>query len=424
MRIAVLDPFAGISGDMTLGALVDAGGDASWLKELPSRLGFPDVRVRIEKTVRCSVAATKVNFEVPDAAGAGHGHHGRSVAELKEIVMRAPLANPVREGAVKAFDLIGGAEGQVHGVPPDRVHLHEVGAVDALLDIVGAFVGFERLEVGAVYSLPVVAGNGWVEAAHGSLPVPAPATSILLQGLEVRESGPVKGEATTPTGAALLRVLSRGTPPDRWRPTGCGWGAGDRDPDNYPNTLRLILAEEAAEAGMVEVIVLDVDDLNPEYVEPLREALFAAGALDCQAWATQGKKGRLSLRIEVLAPISRAEAVVEAIFVHSTTAGVRRFQTTRSTLARTEISIQIGGNHRVRVKILESPRGQRIKPEYGDVVAVASELGMPASEVAWLVEREAETILEKKGYKLVMGSRLISQQGQADEAEKEQRREV
>ncbi|UCG85170.1 MAG: nickel pincer cofactor biosynthesis protein LarC [Gemmatimonadota bacterium] len=397
MRIAILDPFAGISGDMTLGCLIDVGGDSSWLSELPARLGFPHVRVRIGKTTRSSVTATKVDFDVPESHEGGH--HGRTVAELQDIVRRAPITTSVRDGAVRAFELIGAAEGRVHGLAPERVHLHEVGAVDALLDIVGALEGFERLGVDRVYSLPVATGSGWVEAAHGKLPVPAPATVILLEGMTVRELGPVTGEATTPTGAALLRVLSRGTPPDRWRITASGWGAGDRNPDGYPNALRLILAEDAPEAGVVEMIATDVDDLSPEYIEPLRSALFAAGALDCLTWTTQGKKGRVSLRIEVAVPASDADAVVEALFANSSTAGVRRWIAARSTLARDEVTVQLEAGHEVRVKLWHGPRGLKIKPEYRDVIEVASITGVPALEVARQAERKAETILGEKGYK-------------------------
>ncbi len=397
MRIAILDPFAGISGDMTLGSLIDVGVDPGWLMQLPVRLGFPDVRVRVGKTSRSSVTATKVDFDIPEHLGIGH--HGRTVQELQDIIRRSPIANSVRDGAVRAFDLIGAAEGRVHGVAPGRVHLHEVGAVDALLDIVGALEGFEQLGVGGVYNFPVTPGSGWVDTTHGTLPAPAPATLILLEGVAVRDNGPVSGEATTPTGAALLRVLSQGSPPDTWRITASGWGAGNRDPEHYPNALRLILAEEAPEAGVVEIVATDVDDLSPEYVEPLRNALLAAGALDCLTWTTQGKKGRVSLRIEVMVPRSNAEAVIEALFANSTTAGVRRWVADRSTLARGEVTVELDAGLRVRVKLCYGPRGTTVKPEYEDVVEVAKTLGLPALEIARRAEREAETILGEEGYK-------------------------
>ena len=177
---------------------------------------------------------------------------------------------------MRAFRLLGEAEGRIHGVPAEEVALHEVGAMDALVDVVGAIEGFEQLGIERIHHRPVAVGSGWVRAAHGVIPVPAPATAVLLEGIEIVTDGPVVGEATTPTGAVLLRVLSSGPPPARWRIAGAGaWGAGGRDPEGYPNALRLILAEPAREAGEVVLLSTDLDDLSPEYLEPLREALFA-----------------------------------------------------------------------------------------------------------------------------------------------------
>src|SRR4026207_680240 len=217
MRIAILDPAAGISGDMTLGALLSLGVPVTWLEELPARLGVGDVRVTVRDVRRAGITCKQVEFAIPEQP------HGRHVGELLRLVERAPVSEWVKERARRAFRLIGEAEGRVHGVAPEKVHLHEVGAVDAVLDIVGSIEGFERLGVEAVHHLPVAVGQGWVDAGHGRLPVPAPATAILREGLEVGASGPVEGEATTPTGAALLRVLSSGPPPDRWRMVGNGW---------------------------------------------------------------------------------------------------------------------------------------------------------------------------------------------------------
>jgi hypothetical protein len=302
----------------------------------------------------------------------------------------------VKERAVQAFRLVGEAEGRVHSVPAEKVHLHEVGAVDAVLDIVGAIEGFERLGVDAVYNRPVAVGSGWVEAAHGRLPVPAPATAILLEGLDIAPGGPVEGEATTPTGAALLRVLSAGAPPDRWRMIGSGWGAGQRDPAQYPNALRIFVAEQAAEAARVVLLATDVDDMSPEYVEPLRQALVAAGALDVQTWPVQMKKGRQGFRLEVVASAALAEAVTAELFRHSTTAGVRRWVAERATLSRHHLTVRLDGVA-VRVKVLEQADGGgvRLKPEYDDVLAAARALGMPPIDVARAVERDAEALVAK-----------------------------
>jgi uncharacterized protein (TIGR00299 family) protein len=394
MRIAIIDPAAGISGDMTLGALLSLGIPASWLEELPGRLGFAAVRVTIRDVRRAGVGCKQVEFAIPEQP------HGRHVGELVRLVEQAAVSDWVKQRAVQAFRLLGEVEGRVHGVAPDKVHLHEVGAVDAVLDIVGAIEGFERLGVDAVYNWPIAVGRGWVEAAHGRLPVPAPATAILLEGLEIAEgaASPIDGEATTPTGATLLRVLSAGAPPDRWRMAGSGWGAGHRDPKGYPNALRILVAERAAEAGRVVLLATDVDDMSPEYVEPLRQALVAAGALDVQTWPVQMKKGRQGFRVEAMAPEALAEAVTAELFRHSTTAGVRRWVAERATLPRHEVTVRLDGVA-VRVKVLEQAfgggGGVRFKPEYEDVLAAARALGKPAIDVARAVERDAEALVAK-----------------------------
>jgi hypothetical protein len=315
------------------------------------------------------------------------------VADLLARIVRAPLAPAVRDTAVRAFEQLAQAEARVHGTTPAAVHLHEVGATDAVLDIVGGVEGLAELGVTDVYNLPVAVGSGWVQAAHGALPVPAPATAVLLEGRELSHGGPVSGEATTPTGAALLRVLSQGAPPSRWRLLRSGWGAGARDPAEYPNALRLLLVETAPEAGVLEVVATDLDDLQPEYLDPLRTAVFRAGAVECVAWAVQGKKGRMALRVEALAPADRADAVVAALLGHSTTAGVRRTVATRVTLPRRTVAVELPGGFRVQVKVWDGPDGPRWKAEFDDVLAVAEQSGRPA----WQVAREAERLAEVAG---------------------------
>ena len=385
MRIAIIDPAAGISGDMTLGALLALGAGEDWLRGLPVRLGLDGVQVTVGHVTRCGVACRRVEFGIPEQP------HGRHVAQLVKLVEAAPVSPWVKERAVRAFRLIGEAEGRVHGVAPERVHLHEVGAVDAVLDIVGAIEGFERLGVQRIHTGPVAVGNGWVDAAHGRLPVPAPATALLLEGLVVASGGPVEGEATTPTGAALLRVLGDGPPPVGWRPTASGWGAGQRDPGGYPNALRILLAEVAEEAGQVAVLAADVDDLSPEYVEALRSALVAAGALDVQTWTVQMKKGRAGLRIEVVVPEPRVDDVRDALFRNSTTAGVRRWRAERVVLERRQIEVELAPGVTVRAKARTLPGGEvRVKAEYDDVIAAATALGRPPLDVARAVQRDAE----------------------------------
>jgi uncharacterized protein (TIGR00299 family) protein len=409
---AILDPAAGISGDMLLGALLDVGAPAAWLEELPGRLGLEGVRVEVRRVDRAGLTATKVDVRLASGeaegphdvvephvhdsgAHASHQHHDhgarghRHIGELIAQVERAPLSDWVRQRAVRAFRLLGEAEGRVHGCSADAVALHEVGAADAMVDIVGGIEGFERLGVERIHVRPLTLGSGWVKAAHGVLPVPTPATAILVEGLDVREGGPAIGEATTPTGAVLLRVLAADSPPARWRSLRSGWGAGGRNPAGYANALRLTLAAPAAEAGEVTVLVTDVDDLSPEYLEPLRGALLEAGALDVQLWATQAKKGRAGFRVEVTVPPERVEQVTDALFRNSTTAGLRRWTAERMTLARREILLDTEHGMSVRVKVLDGPGGTRVKPEFEDVARVAARTGRPALDVAKEMHRAA-----------------------------------
>ncbi len=428
---AILDPAAGISGDMLLGAFADLGVPADWLGQLPARLGFPDARVEVTRVLRCGISCSKVSVTLPDGATeppspdfvaspppghdhqhhdhghpidhsalhAGHAHHGagahRHLADLLTIVERAPISDWVRERAVRAFRLLCEEEGRIHGLPTEAVALHEVGAVDAIIDIIGAIEACEYLGVRQVYARPVSLGSGWVHAAHGVMSVPTPVTTRLLEGIEIGPNGPVTGEATTPTGAVLLRVLSAGAPPARWRALATGWGAGWRDPSHYPNALRIILAEPSVEAASVVTLSSDVDDLSPEYIEPLREALVAAGALDVQVWTTQMKKGRPGFRIEVTCDTALADRVTEAFFLHSTTAGVRRVLAERVTLARTQLEVSTSDGQPIRVKVLATPAGPRVKAEYEDVRAAATRLGRPAHDLAREIEAEARLLVAR-----------------------------
>jgi len=407
-KFAIIDPAAGISGDMLLGALVDIGASESWITGLPARLGLPDVTVEVSRADRSGILATKVTVRSPDGSVEGPSdvhpeakphvhthvqphHHGphRHIAALIGMVERAQISERTRTLAIRAFRLLAEAEGRIHGKAPEKVALHEVGAHDALVDIVGGIEGFEQLGIDEVYSRPVALGSGWVRAAHGILPVPAPATGLLVEGLEIASGGPVEGEATTPTGAVLLRVLSKGTPPVRWRAEASGWGAGTRNPGSYPNALRLILASGAPEAATVVMLATDLDDLSPEYLEPLREALAVAGALDVQMWTTHMKKGRIGFRMEVVAPPELADGIAEAIFRHSTTAGLRRITAERVTLPRREWTLETAAGNTVRIKTVDAPGGRRDKPEFDDVVAEARRTGRPAHAIAGELHEQA-----------------------------------
>src|SRR6478752_5433267 len=279
MRTAILDPFSGISGDMTLGALIGVGLDPEWLRALPERMGLPQVSVDIREVLRGEIVCWKVDFEIPPQP------HGRHIDQIRELVASSGAPDEVRERADRAFWSIASSEGEIHGLPPEEVHLHEVGAVDAILDVVGAIWGFSELGVEDVRCGTIRTGDGTVRAAHGLLPVPAPATLKLLEGYRVSPGPEGAGELVTPTGAALVRVLSTGLPPAEYVPRASGYGAGTKDFPGRANALRIILADvplqgTSSERERVLVLACDVDDMSPEYLAGVVERIRGDGALD------------------------------------------------------------------------------------------------------------------------------------------------
>ncbi|MCU0314849.1 MAG: LarC family nickel insertion protein, partial [Solirubrobacteraceae bacterium] len=277
-RIAWLDPFSGISGDMMLGALVSAGWPAAEAEGLPARLGLAGVTVRVSEARRGPFAATRVEVEVAEER-----QPHRHLRHVREILERAELPATARGRALEAFERLASAEAAVHGSTPEKVHFHEVGAADALVDVAGAMCGLEALGVARVHSRPPLLGTGTVQSEHGLIPVPAPATVRLLEGLPV-EIGDLPMEMTTPTGAAILAtVVADWGPPPPMRLLASGVGAGGRDPKQRPNVLRLLLGETVESAlGRRRVAVLEtaLDDENPQYAAALVPALLEAGALD------------------------------------------------------------------------------------------------------------------------------------------------
>jgi pyridinium-3,5-bisthiocarboxylic acid mononucleotide nickel chelatase len=388
MPIAILDPFSGISGDMTLGALLDCGLDPDWLRGLPRRLGLDGVGVEIREVRRGGLACKKVDFEIPPQP------HGRHVRAIRKIIDGSGAPETVRARADRAFMAIATVEGRMHGVSPEAVHLHEVGAVDAILDVLGSIWGFDLLGVGTVYCGPLSVGDGTVEAAHGTLPVPAPATLELLEGQVVRPGPEGAGELVTPTGAALVHVLSVGQPPRAYTPIKSGFGAGTKDFAGRANALRLIIAEADAGAsadGRETLVTLaaDLDDMSGEYVANIADVLRAAGALDVVLVPTIMKKGRPGVRVDVLATPASAERLEALLLDGSTTLGVRRSMVERRALARRQVGVEVLG-HQIMVKLATQPDGTvRAKPEFDDVRRVAEATGRPAQDIFSLAAEAA-----------------------------------
>jgi uncharacterized protein (TIGR00299 family) protein len=392
MRIAILDPFSGIAGDMTLGALLQVGLDPDWLRALPGVLGLADVGVEIREVIRGEIVCQKVDFDIPPQP------HGRHIREIKQLVERSGAPERVRALADRTFMAIATAEGEIHGMPPEEVHLHEVGAVDAILDVVGVIWGLELLGVERVYSGTIALGDGSVRAAHGLLPVPAPATLKLLEGLPVKPGPEGSGELVTPTGAALVRVLSCGTPPAEYVPLRSGFGAGTKDFHGRANALRVILADERATTGTVEELtelVCEIDDMSPEYVAAVTDRVRASGALDVTLAAVTMKRGRPGTRLEVLCRAGDASRIEELLFSETTTIGVRQRSVRRRALPREMVRLTVLG-HAVAAKLVTLPSGgHRAKPEFADVERVALATGRPLQDISRLAAVEAERYSER-----------------------------
>jgi hypothetical protein len=389
-RAAIFDPFSGIAGDMALGALLQVGLDPDWLRALPGALGIADIGVEIQEVVRGEIVCSKVDFEIPPQP------HGRHIKDIRKIVEASGAPERVRLLAGRTFTAIATAEGEIHGMSPDDVHLHEVGAVDAILDVVGVIWGLEILGVERVYCGPIALGDGSVKAAHGILPVPAPATLKLLEG-QVVKSGPEKsGELVTPTGAALMRILSSGAPPAEYIPLRSGFGAGTKDFHGRANALRVTLADvPAAGEGAVESedlveLACDIDDMSAEYIAAVGETVRSAGALDVTLLPVTMKRGRPGTRVEVLCRPGDAARLEELLLVESTTIGVRRRSVRRRALQREVIAVTVLGQP-ISAKVVALPNGgRRAKPEFVDVQRVALATGRPIQDIFRLAVAEAE----------------------------------
>jgi pyridinium-3,5-bisthiocarboxylic acid mononucleotide nickel chelatase len=360
---------------------VDLGLGVEWLSDFVASLEL-GAGVVVEPVDRSGIRCTRVRFELPEEAG--HRH----LKDVLAIVRRRELPAGVVAGSTRVFERLAEVEAAIHGVPVERVHFHEVGGLDSILDVLCAMAGVEALGYTRFFTRPVAVGRGSIEIEHGLYPLPAPATARLLEGLPVTETGYAE-ECTTPTGAALLAELTGGrTPPARFRWGRTGYGAGSRNPAGRPNCLRLIecrVEPEMAVAGdageRLHVVQADIDDLAPEYVASARDPVMAAGAVDVTVVRVEMKKGRPGVRLEALVPESCLAMVVETLFRGTTTLGVRHWPVDRMVLERDEETVEWRG-HMIRMKTTRVPGGGvRHKPEFDDVVAAARDAGLTPHEV-------------------------------------------
>jgi uncharacterized protein (TIGR00299 family) protein len=453
MRIAYLECFSGMSGDMFLGALIDAGVSPRVLEEAVAALDV-GARLEISRVVRSGISATKVdvwvdgekdlpreeywaeegvaravspaktdhrhsdhshpeheqhhNHEHSSEAGssragvpAPHEHsHGRGLTEIREIISKAEISDAAKKTAVAIFEALGMAEAKIHATSIEKVHFHEVGAVDAMVDIVCAAVGSEALGVEEIICSPLNVGGGTVKCAHGTFPVPAPATVELLEGAPVYSSG-VQAELVTPTGAAIVKILARRFAAfPEMRIDKSGYGAGSRDFPGHPNVVRLTIGEAASTlagktaSDTVTILEANLDDLNPQVFGYVMDRLLEEGALDAFGVPVQMKKNRPGTLLTVLCKPEDAAKLTQLIFTETTTLGVRRRDEVRQTLARRWENVRTQWGE-VRIKIA-SMNGSitNYAPEYEDCRRIASERHVPLKTVmqeaarAYLVKGE------------------------------------
>jgi len=379
MKIGYLDCFSGISGDMLLGALVDIGVSLDAIRAALASLPFSGYELHSEKVKKAGIAATRVRVELKKEE-APH----RGLAEVLSIIEQGALPEGVKDRCVRVFRNLAQAEARIHGTTENEVHFHEVGAVDAICDVVGAVVGLEALGLDTLMFSAVALGGGRTKGAHGTLPVPAPATAELLKGLPAY-GGPVEMELTTPTGAALLKTLA--TPCNRWpemRIEQIAYGAGTRDIEGFPNVLRLAVGtRDTAEGGGDHIWLLEtnLDDMTGEEVGFCTEKLFEAGALDVFITPIQMKKGRPGVKVTALCGPERLGELEAAMWSHTSTLGIRRSLWQRSQLRRTLTVVQTQwGEVTLKLACMEG-RTVRCEPEYEDCRRIAEAHGVSLRQV-------------------------------------------
>jgi uncharacterized protein (TIGR00299 family) protein len=404
MRVLYLDCFSGISGDMTVGALRDAGVEEAVFLDALHALGLKEeLRCEFQRGARQGISGWKFNVEeiahfrphapsAHDSVQLAHGHtHGRNYQQIRALIEGSSLSDAVKERSVAVFQRIAVAEGKIHGIPPEEVGFHEVGAIDSIADVVAACAGVDALGVDRVFASRMVEGTGWVDCAHGRFPLPTPATMEILSGIPVRQIEE-PGELITPTGAALLAEFSSYYGPlPEMRIEKIGYGLGTRDSSPRPNVLRAVvgICAETPDAEIDEITQIDtnLDDLTPELAGATMESLFAAGALDVFFTAAQMKKNRPGFLLTVLATEETASELARIILTETSAFGVRMHRARRMKLRREFRDVETPyGSVRIKLGFLGDEMVQAA-PEYESCREVAKRAGVSVKDVhlaAWI----------------------------------------
>ena len=382
MKSAYLDCFSGISGDMFLGALLDAGLPFEKLDQTIRSLPLDGYSLDMKREKRNGLMATR--FMVKSV---GERPGNRNLKDIKRIIREANLNDKVKEKSIQIFESIAREEGKIHDHAPEKVHFHEVGAIDSIIDIVGTVFGIDFLDIISIYSSPLPLGSGFTETSHGPIPIPAPATIALLKGIPVYDSG-LKYELVTPTGAALVKELasSFGTMPPIIVDN-IGYGAGSRNLPDRPNLFRIVIGDETKDGQVETVIILDanMDDSNPEWLGFLMDRLFEVGALDVVFYPIQMKKNRPGIQVQIIGKPHQRDDLIDTLFREGTTLGVRFRYSQRRVLERSQIEINSPWG-KMNVKKVIRPDGSTfLQPEYEACRKIAETNGLPLKEIYYWV---------------------------------------
>ena len=376
MKLLYLDCFAGISGDMLLGALLDLGVSEEHLRSELAKLPLHGYRIETRRVTKQNIVATKFDCIT------GHEHAHRSYSEITAMIFNSTLPDGVKQRATNVFHALGAAEAKVHGIPLEKVHFHEIGAVDSIVDIVGTCIALKALGVQEIHAAPPPLGSGFVETAHGKFPIPAPATLELLKGVPT-QSSPERCELVTPTGAALLvEFATKFGPMPAMAVEKIGYGAGTRDLEKTPNVLRAVLGVASQqEADTVTVIEANIDDMNPQWFGDIMERLLVMGALDVFLTPLQMKKNRPGTLLTVLCEPSDADRFAELVLTHTTSFGVRLYEARRRKLDRDIVRVPTRfGEIEVKIGRLNGKVVTR-SPEYESCKRAAALANVPVREV-------------------------------------------
>jgi uncharacterized protein (TIGR00299 family) protein len=391
MKIAYFDCFSGASGDMILGALIDAGLSPLRLREELKKLRLPGVRLRVKKVLKGGIAATRVSVE-----GRSEKHH-RNLGELLKIIDRSSTEAEVKEKSKEIFQRIASVEAKIHQKPIDEIHFHEIGGLDSIVDIVGSVWGLRQMGIDEVHVSKVNVGTGFVECEHGTLPVPAPATLALMKGKPIYSSG-VERELLTPTGAAILTSLGfqfGQMPPMKLEKI--GYGAG-RDDLPHPNLLRLIIGTLTKTSGQerVEVIETNIDDMNPQFYDYVMEKLLAMGVLEVFIIPIMMKKNRPATLLTIISPSEQLPSIISFLLRETTTLGLRWHEEERSRTDREIIPLHTRHGE-IHFKIARwEGNVVNLSPEYEDCKRLALEKGIPLKDVFDEAKKKAMAFLEKQ----------------------------